>query len=52
MLIKTKIISAQEGKKIIAALQQIFRNIDKGKVRFEKKYEDIHMNIEALLQKK
>ena len=52
MLIKTKIISAQEGKKIIVALQQIFRNIDKGKVRFEKKYEDIHMNIEALLQKK
>ena len=52
MLIKTKIISAQEGKKIIAALQQIFRSIDKGKVRFEKKYEDIHMNIEALLQKK
>jgi len=52
MLIKTKIISAQEGKKIIVALQQIFRSIDKGKVRFEKKYEDIHMNIEALLQKK
>ena len=52
MLIKTKIISAQEGKKIITALQQIFRSIDKGKVRFEKKYEDIHMNMEALLQKK
>ena len=52
MLMKTKIISAQEGKKIITALQQIFRNINKGKVSFEKKYEDIHMNIEALLQKK
>ena len=52
MLIKIKIISAQEGKKIITALQQIFRSIDKGKVRFEKTYEDIHMNIEALLQKK
>ena len=52
MLMKTKIISVKEGKKIISALNQIFRNIEKGKVRFEKRYEDIHMNIEALLQKK
>jgi len=52
MLTKTKIISDKEGKKIIFALQQILRDIEKGKVRFNKKYEDIHMNIEALLQKK
>ena len=52
MLMKTKIISAKEGKKIILALKQIFRSIEKGKVRFEKKYEDIHMNVEAFLQKK
>ena len=52
MLMKTKIISAQEGKKIITALQQMLLDIGNGKVRFDKKYEDIHMNIEALLQKK
>ena len=52
MLMKTKIISVQESKKIITALQQISRNIEKGKVCFEKKYEDIHMNMEALVQKK
>jgi len=52
MLMKTKIISEKEGKKIISSLQQIFQNIEKGKVCFEKKYEDIHMNIETLLQKK
>ena len=52
MLMKTKIITAKESKKLIAALQEILIDIEKGKVRFEKKYEDIHMNIEALLQKK
>ena len=52
MLVKTKIISSSDGKKIIFALNQIFKDIENGKVKFEKKYEDIHMNIEALLQKK
>jgi len=52
MLIKTKIITADEGKKIISSLRDILKNIEKGKVRFEKKYEDIHMNIEALLEKR
>ena len=52
MLIKTKIISASDGKKIISGLNQILRDIKKGKVKFQQKYEDIHMNIEALLHKK
>jgi argininosuccinate lyase len=52
MLVKTKIITSAEGNKIILALNQILYNIEKGKVRFKKKYEDIHMNIEALLEKK
>ena len=52
MLIKTKIINSSEGKKIISSLHQILQDIEKGKIRFEQKYEDIHMNIEALLQKK
>jgi len=52
MLIKTKIITSTEGKKIISSLRDILNSIEKGKVRFDKKYEDIHMNIEALLEKK
>ena len=52
MLIKTNIISSKEGRKIIVSLKEILQNIEKGKVRFDKKYEDIHMNVEALLQKK
>ena len=52
MLMKTKIISNAEGKKIITALEQILKRIKKGKVQFNREYEDIHMNIEALLQKK
>ena len=52
MLIKTKIVTSNDGKKIISALNQILKNIEKGKVHFDTQYEDIHMNIEALLQKK
>lgn len=52
MLSKTKIISSGESKTIILGLNQILKNIEKGKVQFSKKYEDIHMNIEALLKKK
>jgi len=52
MLIKTKIISATDGKKIILGLNEIFKDIKKNKIKFQSKYEDIHMNIEALLYKK
>ena len=52
MLIKTKIISPSEGKKIITGLNQILEDIQKRKVKFQQRYEDIHMNIEALLHNK
>ena len=52
MLIKTKIISSSDGKKIINGLNKILKNIEKNKVKFQQKYEDIHMNIEALLHNK
>ena len=52
MLIKTKIIKSKEGKKIISALFSILKDIEKNKVKFSSNYEDIHMNIEFLLQKK
>ncbi|MDC0194734.1 argininosuccinate lyase [Alphaproteobacteria bacterium] len=52
MLMKTKIISSGDGRKIINALKDILDNIECGKTKFESSYEDIHMNIEALLKKK
>ena len=52
MLIKTKIISHKEGKKIISGLNQIFGDIKKGKIKLDSKFEDIHMNVEALLHNK
>ena len=52
MLVKTRIITSSEGKKIISSLNQILKDIQSGKVKFQKKYEDIHMNIEALLYNK
>ena len=51
MLIKTKIVSLGDGKKIIGALNKILKSIKKGKISFDPKLEDIHMNIEFLLQK-
>ena len=50
MLIKTKIIKSKEGKQIISALFSILKDIEKNKVKFSSSYEDIHMNIEFLLQ--
>ena len=52
MLIKSKIISSLDGKKIINGMNKILKDIEKGKVRFQHKHEDIHMNIEALLHDK
>ena len=52
MLVKTKIISSLDGKKIIFGLNQILKDIKSNKVKFQHKYEDIHMNIENLLNNK
>ena len=52
MLVKTKIITLKDGTKIINGLNQILQDIKKGKIKFDSKFEDIHMNIEALLHKK
>ena len=49
MLIKQKIIDRKKGKKIINALKKIKNEIKKGKFKFDKKYEDIHLNIEKRL---
>ena len=49
MLIKQKIINKKKGKKIINGLKKIRNEIKKNKFKFNKKYEDIHLNIEKRL---
>jgi len=49
MLFKQKIISFKIKNKIIYGLNKIEREILKNKFEFNKKYEDIHMNIEKKL---
>jgi len=49
MLVKQKIIGKKVGKKIIYGLKKIRGEIRKNKFKFDKKYEDIHLNIEKRL---
>ena len=49
MLFKQKIISFKIKNKIIYGLNKIEKEIFKNKFEFNKKYEDIHMNIEKRL---
>ncbi len=49
MLIKQKIIDRKKGNKIIGGLKKIRNEIEKNKFKFNKKYEDIHLNIEKRL---
>ena len=49
MLGKQKIINKKEQSTIVSGLKAIERDIEKNKVVFSKKLEDIHMNIESRL---
>jgi len=49
MLVKQKIINKEIGRKIINGLKKIKIEIRKNKFKFNKKYEDIHMNVENRL---
>lgn len=49
MLVKQKIIEKDKGNKIINGLKKIRSEIKKNKFNFNKKYEDIHLNIEKRL---
>ena len=51
MLMKQKIINRKRGNKIIVGLKKIRNEIRKNKFDFQKKYEDIHLNIEKRLFK-
>ena len=50
MLHKQKIISSKVKNKIIKGLKKIEKQILQKKFIFNKRYEDIHMNIENLIQ--
>ena len=49
MLSKQKIISTKNAKNIISGLKKIHKEIKNNKFKFQKKYEDIHLNIEKRL---
>jgi len=51
-LVKARILSTVECKKIIKALESIFKGIEAGKIKLQPELEDVHMNIEALLIEK
>ncbi|HHW91779.1 MAG TPA: argininosuccinate lyase [Firmicutes bacterium] len=52
MLVRQGILSPTEGEKIIAGLQEIAGEIERGQFTFTAAREDIHMHIEARLQEK
>ena len=49
MLVKQKIINKKRGDKIVSGLKKIREEIRKNKFNFNKKYEDIHQNVEKRL---
>jgi argininosuccinate lyase len=49
MLAKCGIITDEEARQIIAGLQEIEAEIERGEFRFEVRWEDIHMHIERRL---
>jgi argininosuccinate lyase len=49
MLVKTGIITAEDGAAILAGLDRVLAEIDGGSFTFERALEDIHMNVEARL---
>ncbi len=50
MLVKQKIIPAEDGDKIVAGLDQILQEIENGTFTFSAALEDIHMNVESRLR--
>ncbi|MBN1788314.1 MAG: argininosuccinate lyase [Sedimentisphaerales bacterium] len=52
MLCEQKLLTKEEFKQIKEALIDISRQIEEGKFKFDKTYEDIHMAIEAALIKR
>ena len=51
-MLKQKLYLSKDGKKIINGLNRILKDIKNNKVKLDSKFEDIHMNVEALLHNK
>lgn len=51
-LLKAKILTGAECKKIIKALEAILKGIGAGKIKLDLRLEDLHMNVESLLIEK
>ena len=49
MLVKTGILSAEDGDQIITGLNAILEQIESGQFEWKMELEDVHMNIEAAL---
>src|ERR1700683_2202859 len=49
MLAKSRIITAQDAKRIVHGLDTILSEIEAGKFNFKRALEDIHMNVEGRL---
>ncbi len=52
MLGKSKIIPAAQANKIVKGLEKVFKDLKKGKFKFDTKAEDIHSNIQDALSRK
>ncbi|MDH4100154.1 MAG: argininosuccinate lyase [Nitrospirota bacterium] len=52
MLAKQGIISAEDEAKITSGLEEIYREVEEGKIEFSVALEDIHMNVESRLVEK
>jgi argininosuccinate lyase len=51
-LLKAKVLSGVECKKIVRALEAIMKEMAAGKIHLRPELEDIHMNIESILTEK
>jgi len=51
-LVKAGVLSEEEGKRIEEALQEIAREMERGEVALDPRWEDVHMLIEARLMEK
>ncbi|QQS14959.1 MAG: argininosuccinate lyase [Rhodospirillales bacterium] len=49
MLVARRIVTAADGRAIVAGLKRIEAEIDAGRFRFQTRLEDIHMNVEGRL---
>jgi argininosuccinate lyase len=49
MLVRQKILTAEDGAAIAAGLDQVLAEIEAGRFTFRRDQEDIHMNVEARL---